>query len=465
MMTSIFFERDIYEKLVSWVTTFNSWALYLHGPRQVGKTTLLQKLGAEHFERFIYINLYIDDVREDFEKSIRAFREEHGYTKTDEAYGPMWEEILNAYDPNYTNDPKTLVIIDEIQESSMAYNNIRQIRRGLKSKLAVTGSYLGVTSNFKGYKMPTGDIHRIEMSSLTFTEFLKANGIWECYAPIKTFDWAKMTEAEQGICERVRELYRVYCQIGGYPEVAYSWVTTQNIEICNSVTAKLLDALYRESSAYFDEIVGRTLWMDTLERVAAHMITKSGDLDITIAKEIFRDDSSRGLNVRRRDKINALKWLDECCITGIVRVYDKLEKVVSMSNKLFFYFRDMGLMTQLCKNLKQILPSDLSGMYAENFVYLQLLTETGHLFTGDEVRSYNGSNEQIDFVMHDQQRKRYGIEVKHGKGETKSADTALSEGRIDFLIRVQDTYGSVQDNQATVPIFMLDKLEYVVGLQ
>ncbi|MCL2500736.1 MAG: AAA family ATPase [Defluviitaleaceae bacterium] len=461
-MTNVFFERDIYKELVSWVTIFSGWALYLHGPRQVGKTTLLQKLGAEYFERFIYINLYIDDVREDLERSIRAHREKHGYTKTDEDYGPMWEEILTDYDPNYTNDPKTLVIMDEIQESSMAYNNIRQIRRGLKSKLAVTGSYLGVTSSFKSYKMPTGDIHRIEMSSLSFTEFLKANDIWECYTPIKTFDWAKMTDDEQATCERVRELYRVYCQIGGYPEVVNAWVTTRDIDICKSVTAKLLDALYRESSAYFEEIVGRTLWMNTLERVATHMITKSGDLDITIAKELFRDDSSKGMNVRRRDKINALKWLDECCITGVVRVYDKLEKVVSMSNKLFFYFRDMGLMTQLCENIVAVLPSDLAGMYAENFVYLHLLDDADDLFNEKEVRSFDGPLGQIDFVMHDKERKRYGIEVKHGKGETKSGDAALSEGRIDFLIRVQDTYGSVQDNQATIPIFMLDKLKYVI---
>jgi len=458
----MFFERDIYQQIVRWSTELSRIALYLHGPRQVGKTSILHKLGAEYYERYVYVNLYIDDVREQFENSIRAHRERHGYAKKDEDYATMWEEILTAYDPNYVNDPKTLVVLDEIQESSMAYNNIRQIRRGLKSKLAVTGSYLGVTSNFKGYKMPAGDIHRIEMSSLTFTEFLKANDIWDEYAPIKTFDWAKMTEAEQQICERVRELYRVYSQIGGYPEVVYNWITTKNIELCKSVTAGLLNAFYEESSEYFGEVVGRTLWMSTLQKVAMHMVTKSGDLDIAIAKETFRDSSTEGLGVGRKDKINALKWLDTCCIIGTVPVYDKLERVASVSNKLLFYFRDMGLLTQLCGGSTQVLPSDLTGMYAENFVYLHLLEESGRIFLEKGVYTFKDAHWQIDFVMHDKQRKRFGIEVKYGKGETKSADAALSDGRIDFLIRVQDTYGSIGEKQATIPIFMLDKLKYVV---
>jgi len=460
----MFFERDIYPHLIKWATHFTDLALYLSGPRQVGKTSILDKLGEGHFDKYIYINLRDDEDKERFERIYRQHKEVHGFAKIDEAFAPMWIDIFLEMDPNYTNDPKTLVVIDEIQESTIAYNGIRQIRRGLNSCLAVTGSYLGVISNFKGYAIPAGDVFSAEMSSLTFTEFLKANNIWDDYEPIKTFDWAKMTDAEQAICENVRELYNVYIQIGGYPEVVRRWVKSKDIDFCKMLTNDLLQAFYRESSAYFGEIIGRTLWMNTLVRVAVHMTTKSGDLDTTIASETFRDGSSKGLSIRRRDKLNALKWLDECRITGTVQVYDRIEKVTSVSNKLFFYFRDMGLLTKLCENSTTMLPSNFAGMNAENFVYLHLLEETTKLFLEDDVFSYNGNLGQIDFIMHDKQRKRYAIEVKSGKGETKSADTALQEGKIDFLIKVQDTYGSIQDKQATVPIFMLDKLKYIVGL-
>ena len=107
-----------------------------------------------------------------------------------------------------------------------------------------------------------------------------------------------------------------------------------------------------------------------------------------------------------------------------------------------------------------VLPSDLDGMIAENFVFLSLLSQT-KLFVETEVHSYAGSLGQIDFVMHSKAKQRYGIEVKFNKGSTKSADKALREGKIAYLARVRDTYGSIGEKQATIPIFMLDKLNIV----
>ena len=461
-MTNVFFERGIYKDLVKWANEDSNYALRLKGPRQVGKTSILKKLGSEHFKTLVYINLREEGETDKFEGLKAYHKDQFGYSKFDQEHGPMWESIFREYEPAYTNDPQTLVIIDEIQESASAYNAIRQIRRSLKSKLAVTGSYLGIISRHRGYKAPAGDIQFAELSSMSFAEFLKANKAWEEYSHVKTFSQAEMNESEKAICEKVRLLYRVYCQIGGYPDVVSKWVSNENVEQCKEITARILQMFYEESSEYFEEVVGRSLWGRTLAKIAANMVTKSGDLDITLAKDMFRDDGARGLEIRRRDKVNALKWLDDCCIIGTVPIYDELDRVASISNRSLFFFRDMGLMTQLCENSVSVLPSDLAGMYAENFVYLHLLEETGKLFIEKDVCSFNGIWGQIDFVMHSKERRRYGIEVKYSSGGTKSADKALADGKIDYLIRVQDTYGSVLENQATLPIFMLDKLNVII---
>jgi predicted AAA+ superfamily ATPase len=50
----MFFERELYPELVRWARESNQ-ALFLNGPRQVGKTEMLLKLGAECFERCVYI--------------------------------------------------------------------------------------------------------------------------------------------------------------------------------------------------------------------------------------------------------------------------------------------------------------------------------------------------------------------------------------------------------------------------
>ena len=457
----MFFEREIYKNLVEWSKSSDQ-ALYLEGPRQVGKTELLKKLGNEQFHTCIHIDLRTNGTASKLEDSLNTYTAQFGHAGSAEDKAPIWEAVFAELSPAYKNDNQTLVILDEIQQSPAIYNSIRDIRRSLKSKLAVSGSYLGIARQSDEYWEPAGDLHYVELASLSFTEFLKSNGIWDKYDQVKTFDLSEMTEVEQIICEQVRELYYIYCQIGGYPEVVRAWIKNQNTDSCKNISSALLRALYRESSAYFGDVIGHVLWSRTLERVASHMVTKSGNLDIVIAKDEFRNDDSKGLEIRRKDKVNALKWLEDCKIVGIAQVYGELDRVATPGNKSLFFFRDMGIMAQLCKNSTAILPSDLDGMVAENFVYLHLLDLAGEHFMESDVCSYSGSLGQIDFVMHSKKRVRFGIEVKHGSGVTKSGNKALEDGTIDYLVRVQDTYGSVSDNQATIPIFMLDKFRLLL---
>jgi len=455
----MFFERELYPHLIKW-TKKPDLALFLEGPRQVGKTELLLKLGQAHFKNFIHIDVKTDG--EKIERLMTYHKEQFGKSVPPEETGPIWEAVFKDMHPNYTNNPDTLVILDEIQELPLAYNNIRCFRRGLKSKLAVSGSYLGIVYQSKKYWYSAGDITHQELASFSFKEFLKANNVWDEYEKINTFEWGKMTETEQAICERVRGLYHVYCQIGGYPAVVRHWVECGDLEECKTIAGQLLHRLYNESSSYFDEMVGTMLWSNTLERLTEDIITKSGNLDIRIAKEDFRSDDAKGLHIHRKDKVNALKWLDDCGIIGIIPVYNMLNHVCTMGNKYHYYLRDMGLFTQLSANTINVLPSNVAGMQAENFVFLHLNNQLKKLFIEPSVRSFDGTWGQIDFIMHNQNRRRFGMEVKHGSGTTKSGDKALAEGKIDYLIRIQDTYGSIQENQATIPIFMLDKLHFIV---
>jgi len=454
-----FFDRELYPDLIKW-TQRPDRALFLEGPRQVGKTEILLKLGREHFKNCIHIDVKTDGKK--LKRLILFHKEKFGHSVPPDETGPIWEAVFKDMNPAYTNESDTLVIIDEIQELPLAYNTIRCFRRSLKSRLAVSGSYLGIISQNDEYWYSAGDITHKKLSSFSFKEFLKANGIWNDYDKVGTFDLSQMTDTEGEVCEQVRKLYHVYCQIGGYPAVVRSWIDYKELDSCKEITRELLRRLYDESSSYFGEVVGTMLWSNTLERVAEDMITKSGNLDITMAKEEFRDSDSKGLHVRRKDKVNALKWLHDCGIIGTVSVYNTLNSVCTLGNKYNFYLQDMGLFTQLSTSAVNIPPSNVAGMQAENFVFLHLSDMLEKEFVESSVRSFDGTWGQIDFIMHNQDRKRFGIEVKYGSGKAKSGDRALAEGKIDYLIRVQDTYGSISDNQATIPIFMLDKLHLIL---
>jgi len=98
----VFFERELYSDLIKWAQK-SRHALYLEGPRQVGKTELLQKLGREHFKNYIYI-----DIKQDAEKFCRLIeyhKEKFGRSAVPEEMGPVWEGIFRDFEPSYTNDP------------------------------------------------------------------------------------------------------------------------------------------------------------------------------------------------------------------------------------------------------------------------------------------------------------------------------------------------------------------------
>jgi hypothetical protein len=69
---------------------------------------------------------------------------------------------------------------------------------------------------------------------------------------------------------------------------------------------------------------------------------------------------------------------------------------------------------------------------------------------------------QIDFTFQTENQKLVGIEVMSGNGEKTSGDEALKSGKIDYLIRVTDTFGHIGDNVSTIPIFAFDKLGLVL---
>jgi len=455
-----FFTRDKYSALLKWADKSNK-ALFLEGPRQVGKTSLLLKLGKEIFDAYTYINLAERESAEHLERLIKAAHLRFGYAGEDEKRGPFWESVFKGIDPRYINSERVLIIIDEIQESAKVYSYIRQIRRSLKNKLSVTGSYLGLAKSKNDYWISAGDDMPVELSSLSYTEFLKANDIYDEYDEIRSFDQHKLTAMDKNIYERIRELYRVYCVIGGYPDVVQEWILNSDLDECKRMVQDLMNQFYNESSRYFDEIIGKNLWSRTLERVAADISAKTGSLDIELAKEEFRGSDSDGLQIHRKDKVNALKWLVDCKIVGVAGVYSKLDTVPVLGNKQLYFFRDMGVLSYFCSSSPLLLPSNFAGMLAENFVYIYLNEQLGTKFLEESVRSYQSSNEQIDFILHDPQRKRFGFEVKHKKGTTLSGDKALKQHRIDYLVRFQDTYGSVSGEQATIPIFAIDKLKYI----
>jgi len=104
------FERNIIIELKKWVARHDCKPLILRGSRQVGKTTLVDSF-SQNFENYLYLN---------FEKNPSATTL---FEKEQEIDALMAEVFLFC---NKENKPgKTLLFIDEIQNSTMAITRLR----------------------------------------------------------------------------------------------------------------------------------------------------------------------------------------------------------------------------------------------------------------------------------------------------------------------------------------------------
>jgi len=460
------FEREVYKDILRWKETQDT-ALLLSGPRQVGKTFLLRKLGREEFKHCVYINLTKKKDRDRFEQACDEINIiTRGWSSMEDF---PWFRVLKLYDSIYEDSGDTLVIIDEIQQSSLMFERIRELRRSLHSRITLTGSYLGRIRNPDDFWYSAGDITEIEMSALSYVEFLKANDLHKQYSEISSYDLTKLTVVEKGIYNEIERIYDVYLMIGGYPDVVHEWLRTKNIDQCRYMVEQIINAFYRESSEYFTENMSKFLWDKTMRMVITSIVSRITDLDVRLSKNepvddykpetgVIRDENS--LMVRRKDRVSALRWLSDCLLIGEAGIYEDMEKLIESARKLRFFVMDPGVLSVMGSWIPNLREDDLKGIAAENFVYLYLRTQLGGLFRGRVVMSYMHptAKAEIDFVMMLKDKSLIGIEVKSFKGGVKSGERALKKGYIKKLIKLQDTFGSIEGDRATIPIFAVDKM-------
>ncbi|MDR1541058.1 MAG: AAA family ATPase [Clostridiales bacterium] len=94
-------------------------ALCLEGSRQVGKTYLAKKFAEENYNACVYINARLDVDRD----LLANFRAQKRMIRGKE----FFNSLLALYSHDFSDSPDTIVIIDEIQDSSFFYNSIRDI--------------------------------------------------------------------------------------------------------------------------------------------------------------------------------------------------------------------------------------------------------------------------------------------------------------------------------------------------
>ena len=191
------FDRTIVKELKKWVKKTNRKPLVLRGARQVGKTTAVE-IFSKQFDQYIYLNLEILSDRKIFEMDYSV------------------EELIQAIffeKSKKKSRGKTLIFIDEIQNSPKAVSMLRYFYESAKDYFVIAAGSLLESLIDRQISFPVGRVEYLYMKPLTFDEYIAAAGdssLLEVLDQIPCPDFAH---------EKLLKQFYKYTLIGGMPEV------------------------------------------------------------------------------------------------------------------------------------------------------------------------------------------------------------------------------------------------------
>lgn len=450
----IYLERKVYGQLQAWKNKSNHSTLEVSGARQVGKTYIVNKFADEAYQNKVYVNL-LDFSGEMFLERYRDLRREMREGK--EIENPV-HELLKRYRPDFADSKDTVVIIDEIQESAEIYNRIREFTRNLESDFIITGSYLGRVLN-KEFKYSAGDLDSLEVQTLSFEEFLEALGEKDVYDGLDLYG-----NSGAGDYQKLEELFRIYCKVGGYPAVVLKYLETRSQEECQAELLKIIHLFIHESRRYFEDILDDAAYENMFSGIARILAKeKKGFEEDSFSEElqgiVVKDYSS---NISKASVNRAIDWLYS---SGIVGFAGKLPecRILDFKAKARCYFMDTGLAAYFLTKIG-CPEGTVSGILNENFVYLDLKRRTAHPFEiALETPAFATlGNGEIDFYVKGiKSQKTYAVEVKAGKQSGRTAREALEKRKADAVLYAKgNTKGGKADNIYTIPIYAIAKFHF-----
>lgn len=447
--------RKAYEQLLAWKKNPSHSTLEVSGARQVGKTYLVNKFAQDQYKYSISVNL-LELSGEIFIDRYQELREE---MKSGKYFENPVHELIKRYRADFIDSPDTVIIIDEIQESAEIYNRIREFTRFLKSDFIITGSYLGRVLN-KEFKYSAGDLDSLEIQTLDFEEFLEAIGKNSLYETVDLYGGS-----HNEVYQELKELYQVYCSIGGYPAVVLEYLEHGSIEDCQQVLEKIIRLFANESKRYFDDILDTAVYDNIFTSIARILVREKkgleeGSFTEELQRIITKDYSS---NISKASMNRAIDWLYS---SGIIGFAGKIQdcKILDFKAKARMYFMDVGLTTYFliqtgCKY------SDILGTVNENFVYLDLKRRIAHpREIAFEMPAFAtiGKYELDFYVKSIKEQKTYVIEVKSGKNNSKAVAAVQDEKKADYIIFAKgDTHGGFNGNIITIPIYCISKFKFL----
>jgi len=436
--------RLLIDDLRLWKQSKYRKPLILKGVRQVGKTWILNEFGRLYYDNIAYFNF---DEREELASFFETTKDVNRILQN-----------LTMVNGSPIVPGKTLVIFDEIQECNKALNTLKYFcEKAPEYHIACAGSLLGITLS-KPSSFPVGKVDFMTINTMSFTEFLTANG------DENLVDYMGSVNAIEPIPDiffnQLHEKLKMYFVTGGMPEAVRSWAEERDAGLVQTALKNILNAYE----------------LDFSKHAEIKNIAKLGLIWNSIPSQLARENkkflySAVKEGARAREYEDALTWL---CNAGMAyKIYKSTKPGLPISayddlTAFKVYVVDTGLLRRLAFldpiafNEGNRLFTEFKGALTENFV-LQGLADKY-----ESMPRYWTSEGQaeVDFIIQ-KGNNIIPIEVKADQnvssrslalyGQKYEAETKI---RLRFSLKNLKKDGDLLN----IPLFMIDHIDRLIEL-
>lgn len=350
-------ERLLMKRLIAWKNSPYRKPLILKGVRQVGKTWILKEFGRKYFENTAYFNF---DEHEEYRQ----------FFETTKDVNRILQNLMLASGQKILPQ-KTLIIFDEIQDCPNVINSMKYFcENAPEYPIACAGSLLGIALS-RPSSFPVGKVSFMQISPMTFTEFLLANGDQNLAVFLESVD--ALEPLPDAFFNPLYEKLKMYYITGGMPEAVRMWTEARDIQAMQDVLSDILGAYERDFAKH----------PNVSEFPKISMIWKSVPSQLARENKKFIYKAVKE-GARAREYEDALQWLVDARL--VHKVYRSSAPGLPISayddiSAFKIYLADVGLLRRLAMlsptafSEGNRLFTEFKGALTENYVLQTLLTQ------------------------------------------------------------------------------------------
>ncbi|MDD7254623.1 ATP-binding protein [Bullifex porci] len=429
-------KRKATDYIENWIKTKNKKCLLVQGPRQVGKTYLVEHFAANHYEDFIEINFKeMPSAREIFTGDLTVDK--------------MVMAIKFRFPEKKLLPKKTLIFLDEIQECEEAITSLKFWAIDNQFDVIASGSLLGIDYK-RASSYPVGYVDYLKLYGLDFEEFLWAMGISSEMVSFLKDSLSSKAIIPGAINSQMLSYYRQYIAIGGMPEVVQKYVDTKDFREVDKIQKNLL-------TGYQYDIAHYASAEEKVKAEKCYLSLSKQLLDKENHKFQYKEVEKGG---RAQKYYSSIEWLIRADIIHLCRrVTDIKFDLDDYAKDDFFraYTTDLSLLMAMKDfSIKQhIVENTLTGS-SKGGIYECAISDALYK-KGYKLYFYKNetTKRELDFIIQND-GKVVPIEVKSSNNRANSLSLLMKGNKISSGYKFIDgNIGISEEGIITLPLYMV----------